>query len=495
MYRAAMYAWRRGRSVVAGTGTWVREARGAAWVALLAVAHAVGCSTPQPKAPYVSEINTAVLTAELRSDTPIDDDERALCDAVRAAEAAMQEWYDAPPRTTVRVWMLTPERHARYVRSVDSDPNIGALTRVGRRVSDIYVSVPATTETDEGNRLEVQLCQFQVAHELVHAWLGRSASSDADESLANFIAQRAMDSLGATTGGDRSVPANSAALTGPYDAMQAYCRFLERDRKQPISVDMMARAEGDEAYILPWLLLEYASQELSRAQFRVFSRWLMTSASPSLVERRLRKELATVRKQEGKELDIAAEIAAFTAGDRDRTGRWCAPPGFIGVGRRPDGTAVLLGKKSIVFAALTSDDCLDEDSRELDRRLGGPALVRCAALRLRREHGELPWAALADGALLLGEPIPETPVHSAPDGKRLASATVPAGEWLTLAVESPDLVLRCHRGTELARWRGKACSVVRVSYRQRRPDGALGVLEITPTYSGSVEVQTTSHTP
>lgn len=479
MYRATMYAWRRGRTSGSTTCPCTQGQRGFALAASLAVALALGCGASQPRAPYVAPIDTAQLSAELRSDTPVDDDERAMCDAVRAAEAAMQSWYGAAPRTTVRVWMLTPDHHARYLHTVDGDANIGAITRVGRRTSDIYVSVPSEVETDEGRMLELRLCQFQLAHEVVHAWLGRSAASDSDEGLANFIAQRALESLDSAPGQSRG--AGWATLTGPYDAMQGYCRFVERERKKPIPVEMMARARGEEAYILPWLLLEFAARDLSREQFQAFARWMVTSASPAEVERRLVHDLAATRKQGAAAMDVAAEISAFMSADRDRSGRWFAPPGFIGVGRRPDGTAVLLGEKSIVFAALTDEACLGEDADELDRALGGPALTRCSAFRARRVQGELQWSAHSDGGLVLGEPIPSELTHSSPGGDRLATAIAPAGEWITLSVEQPDLVLRCHKGNELARWKGGACSIVKVSYRQRGSDGILGVVEIEPT--------------
>lgn len=111
----------------------------------------VGCRASQPSAPYSSDVRTASIITNLRSDTPISAEEKSLCDAVRAAEAQLSEWWGRSPRTELDLWVLSRREFERQLRKFPSSKEAGALTRIRNFRSDIYAHAPRATDSLVGD--------------------------------------------------------------------------------------------------------------------------------------------------------------------------------------------------------------------------------------------------------------------------------------------------------------------------------------------------------
>ena len=410
----------------------------------------------------------------MRSDTPISAEERALADAVRASEKALQQWYGEPPATLVCLWTLTPENQAKFLRDMRQGDNTGAATRIRRGVSDIYAATPDATETAEGAALQLRLRQFQVAHEVVHAWLGQSAQGAMDEGFANFIAARAMEVLAA----QEQDPAPCPPLCGPHDAMVLAPRVVALTNGRMPTVQQAACCTGQEAYVTGWLLFEFAASVLPPDDFRRFAQQVVTSGSPSsgafIVARSLRGSAPDAKAA------ADADFAAFSAARARRQEHFIAPFSMQAMAYRPDGTAILLGGGNLVLVHLSAGAAPTGKAKESMQALGGPAMPRCTAVRIRRTSGDLPWAALDKSGMLLGSRHAPGTVALARtlDATLGPGGVAPRGEWLTLTVSGDDIVLRNSAGKELHRFAGRAEVPFMLLADLHTPTGGLAVFEL-----------------
>ncbi|MFO0783583.1 MAG: hypothetical protein U0636_07850 [Phycisphaerales bacterium] len=452
-----------------------RRFAGAAAALLYAVAAPCGCSTAQPAAPHVAAVETTQLTVVMRSDTPISSDERALADAVRASEKALQTWYGEPPATRVCLWTLTPEHQSSYLRDMRQGDNTGAATRVRRGSSDIYAATPDLTETAEGAALQLRLRQFQVAHEVVHAWLGQSAQGAMDEGFANFIAARAMEML-ESEGPNQS--ASCPPLCGPHDAMVFAPRVVALANGRMPTVQQAASCTGQEAYVTGWLVFEFAASVLPKDEFRRFVQQVVISGSPSSAAVMLARSLRGGAPDARAAAD--ADFAAFSATRARSQAHSLAPFSMQAMGYRPDGTAVMLGGGNLVLVHLSAGGAPKGKAKASMQALGGPAFPRCTALRIRRASGELPWSTLDQSGLLLGSSRPSSTralVRSL-DATLGPGGVVPSGQWLTLAVSGDDIVLRDSSGKELHRFAGRAEVPFMLLAEMKTASNGLAVLEL-----------------
>ncbi len=420
----------------------------------------VGCRASQPSAPYSSDVRTASIITNLRSDTPISAEEKSLCDAVRAAEAQLSEWWGRSPRTELDLWVLSRREFERQLRKFPSSKEAGALTRIRNFRSDIYAHAPRATDSLVGDCLETRFRQFQVAHEVVHAWIGGRSTPDLEEGFANFIAQRAMRTLGG--------PEDPVALVGPWSAAAHCARLLDRAAGRPGTVDEAADADGEDAYLRGWLLFDFAATRLAAEEFKTFVQDL-------LVDDRFANVAAQLAGARGKSRDepaaaderVNADYAAYSSRLARELGGWCIAAGLLPVGVTPDGTTLVVGDDVTLLVALAEAACQTAESRALDEKLDGPALKRVRAFSFRRPAGAMAWRIEAGEA---------NRVNLSAAGAR-GARTVAAGEWLHIAIDGSDAVLRDDSHAELHRWKDGACQLMTIDVDVEDRDGTLGVLE------------------
>lgn len=429
-----------------------------------------GCGPSQPSARYVATVEASQLRVTLRSDSPISSEERALADAVRAAEKAMREWYGDSPATRVDLWALAPQHQSQYLGGALGLGNTGAATRVRRGHSDIYAATPDAAETPEGTALRLRLRQFQVAHEVVHAWLGFSARGAIDEGFANFIAARALEDIEQRELSDGPSGGPLPTLCGPHDAMLFVPRLLAAPLGKFPTVRQAASSTGEEAYVTGWLLFEFAASVLPQDGFRAFAHDLVTwgpahtSAFFPASNGRAGGALAAAD----------ADFTAFSAARAKAAQHWLAPAALKSLGYRADGTAIALGDESVLMVHLSTGAPRTGAVADALRAIGGPAIPRCKSVRFRRVGGEMPWSALSPAGLLLGKAADSSSraLVRGIDAQVTKNGTTPAGEWLTLTFDGEGLVLQDSAGGLLSRLAGSDDVLFRlVLSLQAGPDG------------------------